>query len=187
METTLGGRPGKPEASTAPERGTSDWRKVTVTPLCFLNLKPCQRTSLVVQLLKLCSQCRERVFDPRSGNNDPASPTKPCQPCQILINPQSLKFIQNTAETKVLSKAFSELTTARLPSLLVPVGGRKAGEQSRRGHSRNRQQARDNGEAGGATLLPTRLHVLRAGLSLCSSGSPEAGPGPTQPGASGRG
>ena len=52
METTLGGRPGKPEASTAPERGTSDWRKVTVTPLCFLNLKPCQRTSLAVQRLR---------------------------------------------------------------------------------------------------------------------------------------
>lgn len=134
-----------------------------MTPLCLLNLKPCQRTSLVVQLIKLCSQCGEHGFDPRSGSTDPASPTKPCQPCQILINPQSLKCTQSTAETKVLSKAFSELTTARLPSLLVPMGGRKAGEQSGRGCSRNGLQARDNGEARGATLLPTRLCVLRAG------------------------
>ena len=80
----------------------------------------------MVQWLTFCSQCRECGFNPRSGSKDPTSPTKPCQPCQILINPQSLKFIQSTAETKVLSKAFSELTAGRLPSWLVPVGGREA-------------------------------------------------------------
>ena len=136
---------------------------------------------MMVQWLTLCSQCGECGFNPRSGSKDPTSPTKPCQPCQILINPQSLKFIQSTPETRVLSKAFSELTAGRLPSQLVPVSGREAGEHSGRGHSRSGLQARDDGEAGGATLLPIHLCVLRAGPVPLLLRVPQgrAGPHPT--------